>query len=163
VDKKEVEMLKRRVMLFTAVFFLIHLSSFAAINVANRTGTVKITMPDGTEFTVGPYEELPFIPDGSVIEIISGTADISATEDSYVEVVVGSATAYLGGGDAISVDYSAEAGEGNIERISGEVNVSYVGGTTTLDAGSPSFTTAIGEVETEVEVEEDTGDISPVS
>lgn len=150
--------------LIVILFFLVSFSALASINVTNRTGTIKIILPDGVELVVESDEALPDIPDGSTIEILSGSADVECTDGSYVNLVVGTSTAYLGDGDAVSASYDPDILEGNIVLIRGRrILVSYPGGRTVLSARNPRFNTTVGEIETEVEVEQDSGDISPSS
>ena len=151
-------------MWLVVLFFIFVLTSLAygAILVSHRTGSIKIVYPDGSEVVVGPDEELPPIPDGSTIIIISGSADITATEDSFVNVQAGSMTAYLDGGDSIEASFDPDSATGNLNLLSGEVEYATLDGETgTLHSSNPSFSTDVGGVETEVTVEEDSGDITP--
>ena len=135
---------------------------WGAITISQRTGSIKIIYPDGKEVIVAVDEELPSIPDGSTIIILSGSAEITATEDSFVNVQAGSMTAYLDGGDSIEASFDPDSATGNLNLLSGEVEYSTLEGETgTLHSSNPSFSTDAGSVETEVVVEEDSGDITP--
>ncbi|OQX85400.1 MAG: hypothetical protein B6D55_07490 [Candidatus Omnitrophica bacterium 4484_70.2] len=135
---------------------------WGAITISQRTGSIKIIYPDGKEVIVAVDEELPSIPDGSTIIILSGSAEITATEDSFVNVQVGSTTAYLDGGDSLEASFNPDTASGNLNWLAGEIEYSTLEGEAgTLYSSNPSFSTDAGSVETEVVVEEDSGDITP--
>jgi len=88
--------MKSRIFLLTFVFVFIMLSvSFAAITVENRTGAVKIYMPDGKQIVVQVGDPMPVIPDGAVITILAGSATVSTTGNSTVTVSIGTYTVQL--------------------------------------------------------------------
>ncbi|MCK4859886.1 MAG: hypothetical protein KAS87_04950 [Candidatus Omnitrophica bacterium] len=162
------------------LFFLISSSVFAAVNVVNRTGAIKIVMPDGTEVIVGAGEELPKIPDKATIEILSGSAEIDVTQGFYIYVIVGESAAFLDSGDAILASFNPNTSEENLGFISGSVEVITVTPegkeSILLDANNPRFKITlvpekaaegiekgISKMEARVEAEEDSGDISPSS
>jgi len=85
--------MKLRLIVWVLLFvFMLSGVSFAAINVDNPTGTVKIMMPDGKQIVVKPGEEMPAIPDGSVITIMDGSAVVSTTGKSTASVLIGAYT-----------------------------------------------------------------------
>jgi len=69
--------------------------SFAAINIENRTGPVKIFMPDGKQVIIQTNEPLPVIPDGAIITIQKGSATIATTGKSTVQISIGNYTVML--------------------------------------------------------------------
>jgi len=144
------------------LFFALTNLAYGAIIVSQRTGSIKIIYPDGREVIVAANEELPSIPDGSTIIILSGSVEITATEDSFVNVQTGSMTAYLDGGDSIEASFDPDTASGDLNRLDGEIEYTTLEGETgTLHLSNPSLTTDVGGVETEVTVEEDSGDITP--
>ncbi len=85
--------MKLRLILWALVFvFMLSGVAFAAINVDNATGTVKIMMPDGKQVIVKQGEQMPTIPDGSVITIMDGSAVVSTTGKSTASVLIGAYT-----------------------------------------------------------------------
>jgi len=85
--------MKLRLSLWALLFvFLLSGVSFAAINVDNPTGTIKIMMPDGKQLIVKQGEQMPTIPDGSVITIMDGSAVVSTTGKSTASVLIGAYT-----------------------------------------------------------------------
>ena len=162
----------KKTLFFVGLFVLLSaFSAFAAVNIANQTGTIIITMPDGTSVTVAPGDPLPVIPDGASIEIVSGTADVSVTEGSQIQVSVGGDIATLSSGAAISIVADA-SGAGTMTVVSGSVDVQKADGTTTtLDSTNPSIPVVVqpyvpapppnvDNVEQAVKSEETTKDIS---
>ena len=127
--------MKKTLLLASAFVFLTAFSAFAAVNVADRTGTIKIGMPDGTSVTVTADQALPAIPDGAVISIISGTANISTTGSSTVNVTMGRTSVQVSAGSAVSVSFDQATGNANIASTSGQVTVTNNGNIATLDSG----------------------------
>lgn len=85
--------MKLRSILLALIFvFVLSSVSFAAIIIENRTGAVKIYMPDGKQIVVKADEPMPAIPDGATITMLAGSATISTTEKSTVFVSVGTNT-----------------------------------------------------------------------
>lgn len=74
-----------------ACFFavMVTFSAYAAIDITERTGTIKIFMPDGKQVVVAKDEPLPTIPDGATITILDGSAIVSTTGKSTVTVSIG--------------------------------------------------------------------------
>lgn len=64
-------------------------TSFAAINIEDRTGAIKIFMPDNKQIVIQKDEPLPVIPDGAIITIQAGSATIGTTGKSIVSISIG--------------------------------------------------------------------------
>ncbi|MCX5694953.1 MAG: hypothetical protein NT014_07570 [Candidatus Omnitrophica bacterium] len=88
--------MKLRLILLALLFVFICSSvSFAAIIMENRTGAVKIFMPDGKQIVVQANEPLPAIPDGATITILAGSATVNTTGKSTVSVSIGTYTVQI--------------------------------------------------------------------
>ena len=88
--------MKSRLILLVLLFVLIcSTTSFAQIILDNRTGAVKIFMPDGKQLVIQRNEPLPNIPDGAIITILAGSATVSTTGRSTVSVSVGTYTVQI--------------------------------------------------------------------
>ncbi len=88
--------MKLRMILLALIFvFVCSTMSFAAIIIENRTGAVKIFMPDGKQIVVQVNEALPTIPDGATITILAGSATVGTTGKSSVSVSIGTYTVLL--------------------------------------------------------------------
>ena len=101
-DKMISDWKKMFVPLFAAIFAVVLLQtvSAAAITVTNRTGTIRITRPDGAVLTVNAEDPLPEIPSGSKIELLTGAAEFALTEGS-IEVIVAGSIATVEAGDSL--------------------------------------------------------------
>jgi len=82
----------RLILLALVSVFICSATSFAAIIVENRTGAIKIFMPDGKQIVVEKDKPLPLIPDGATITILAGSASINTTGKSTASVSVGTYT-----------------------------------------------------------------------
>ena len=88
--------MKKRLILLALLFvFVCSTTSFAAIIIENRTGAIKIFMPDGKQIVVQVNEPLPTIPDGASITILAGSATIGTTGKSSAAVSIGTYTVQL--------------------------------------------------------------------
>jgi hypothetical protein len=124
-----------KTMLLAGFFvFALVASSFAAVNIENRTGTIKVSMPDGTVLTIAANQPLPAIPDGAVITLVSGTASITTTGASMVSVAIGGSTVQINSGSSVNLGLNS-SGTANIATTSGQVVVSNGGTKATLDTG----------------------------
>ena len=86
----------RRFALLALLFVLIcSTTSFAAIIIEQRTGAVKIFMPDGKQLVIQSDQPLPAIPDGATVTIVAGSAVIHTTGKSTVSVSIGTYTIEL--------------------------------------------------------------------
>lgn len=70
-------------------------NAFAAIDITDRTGKVKIFMPDGKQIVVDEDKPVPTIPDGSTVTIMGGSAVVGTTGKSTVAVSIGNYTVQL--------------------------------------------------------------------
>lgn len=129
-------MIKRILISVFVLFMGLQVPAFAAINVVNRTGTIKITMPGGgAVITVNVGDPLSAIPDGASIEIVTGTAQFSATESSTVSVTAGGQTIQVTSGATVNVTMEA-SGASLVEVAAGNVTVqTSTGSTVTMNTG----------------------------
>ncbi|MBI4397836.1 MAG: hypothetical protein HY586_01775 [Candidatus Omnitrophica bacterium] len=127
--------------------------SFAQIAIGNQTGTIKITAPDGNVITVEKGQPLPDVASGSKVEVVSGSANILATEGDVLTVVLNDKTVSVQNAE-ISVYIAFDSGNANISVVSGDVVVTNPDGSTqTLTQGSvqsvsaqtPANTAAVAE------------------
>ena len=113
-------------------------TAFAAVTVANQTGTIAITTPTGEVITVEAGQPLPSIASGSTIEVITGTAEISATGNDSVQVLVNNATATLTNGATVQVKVDLQSGNGTLNVVAGSVTLINADGTTqVVTPGAP--------------------------
>jgi hypothetical protein len=83
--------------------FIFSASSFAAINVDNRTGATKIYMPDGKQIVITRDQKMPVIPDGAVVTIVAGCSVVSTTGKSVVKVAIGTYTLQVKEGSKVNL------------------------------------------------------------
>ncbi|MFH0855469.1 MAG: hypothetical protein V1869_02980 [Candidatus Omnitrophota bacterium] len=128
--------MKLRAILLTGVFCsLFAFQAFAAVDITNRTGTIEITMPDGTAVTITADQPLPEIPDGAVITVTSGSANITTSGTSTVSVSIGGSTLQVSAGTTVNLGLN-EAGTANIAVTAGQAVVSCGGTSATVGANS---------------------------
>jgi hypothetical protein len=85
--------MKLRLILLSLLFvFICSVNSFAGILIQNRTGALKIFMPDGKQLVIQAKDPLPAIPDGATITILAGSVTIATSGKSTVPVSVGTYT-----------------------------------------------------------------------
>jgi len=96
--------MRSRIILLALVFVFALLStSFAAITVENRTGAVKIYMPDGKQIVVTVNDPMPTIPDGATVTILAGSATVGTTGNSIVTVAIGTYTVQIQEGSKVNL------------------------------------------------------------
>ena len=119
------------------VFIFANESAFAAIVVENLTGTLSIKTPTGEVITVEPGQPIPQIPNGSNIELITGTADISASGTDVVNLLINNSTAVVKDGAKVSVTVELRTGDAVMNVMTGSVQVTQPDGTIqTISQGS---------------------------
>ncbi len=122
--------------------------AYAAIAVENRTGVISITTPDGNVVTVEASDPLPSISSGATIEVISGTADISATGSDTINVIVNDSTVTVDSGDSVSVTIGTggtavldvKTGNVSVLKADGTTQEVTAGGTVAMQAQTPVST-----------------------
>ncbi len=144
--------------LISMVFFQ---SVYAEDVITNRTGTIKITRPDGTVLTVGKDEPLPDIPSGSIIEVLDGSIDIAPTT-GFVQLIVGDSAATVKAGDSVSATIDLETGMADFKTASGEVNIVIGNTTATVKAGQEALM-GLDRTTGEVSIKSVTGAIETVT
>lgn len=112
---------------------ILAVTSFAAVNIADRTGNIRITMPGGKVITLTPNQPLPPIPDGATITILTGAVQISATGKSHATVLVGGNQVILNPGDTIRVTMTTTASG------TGDMVVNYETANIVVESGSPTI------------------------
>jgi hypothetical protein len=85
----------RLILLALLSVFIFSATSFAEIIITNRTGAIKIYMPDGKQLVIQKNESLPSIPDGAVITVLAGSVSVNTTGKSTVSVSVGTYTVQI--------------------------------------------------------------------
>lgn len=122
---------------FLAVSFLLSPVLSADIVIENATGTIIITTPDGQVTTVEAGQPLPAIPSGSTLEVVTGSADISATPPDEVNVLVNNTTATVRDGAKVGIVIDLRTGDAKMNVLEGSVAVLLADGTTqTLTEGA---------------------------
>lgn len=115
--------MKLRTILLALIFvFVLSSLSFAAIIIENRTGAIKIFMPDGKQIVVKVDEPIPPIPDGATVTILAGSVTITTTGKSIVSVSVGTYTLQIREGSKVNLTLNAD-GTMNSTVIAGETLV----------------------------------------
>jgi len=94
------------------VFMAIGSAAFADILIENRTGIIKVTTPppDSVVTEYGPNDELPTIPEGSLIDVVTGGSLISVTGDSEVEILICGCVATLSNEASVFVEEDKATG-----------------------------------------------------
>ena len=127
--------MKKLLFLIMTFFFAFQLTCFADINITNQNGTIKITSPDGTVVTVEAGQPIPPIADGSKIEIISGTVELSTTGTSTVNLVIDGNTVGVSAGTTLKFGLDS-AGATTLSVTAGSVSLKTTDGkTVALDTG----------------------------
>lgn len=121
-----------------ACFFISMLAfnALAAVDITNRSGTISIAMPDGSVVTVTVDQQLPaVIPDGAVITVVSGTANVSTSGTSTVSVSIGGSTVQVSAGTTLRLGLNP-TGVANISVTTGQAIVSNGGTSATIGSNS---------------------------
>jgi len=119
--------------IIVTLIFLLQATLFAEA-ISNRTGTVKITKPDGSVFIVTKDQALPDIPSGSTVEILDGSAYI-APADALINLVVGNSISVIEAGDRVSISFDPATGDSVFRVSAGEITVTTGNTKTTIRAG----------------------------
>lgn len=127
------------IFLFSLSLFLTSAAS-ASVDIANQTGTVVVTTPDGKVTIIEPGQTAPSFPDGSIVEITTGSADISASGGTAAEITINNTTIKLGSGAQVKVAVALATSDVNIQIVSGNVQMIKPDGTTlNLQAGDSNM------------------------
>ncbi len=125
--------------LILLVCFFVSMLAFnalAAIDITNRTGTISIAMPGGTVVTLTMDQQLPaVIPDGAVITVVSGTANISTSGASTVSVLIGGSKVQVSAGTTLILGLDPK-GVANVTVVTGQAIVSNGKTSATLGVNS---------------------------
>ena len=104
------------------VLFAFENVSQAAVNVGKRTGDLKITFSSGDVRTYSAGETLPPVPEGAVIEVLSGEAEISTTDISTAQVIAGFQTVMMVPGVIVDISYDF-TNSATIQVLAGDAQV----------------------------------------
>jgi len=117
--------------LVTMLFFLQN-GLNAQTAVVNRTGTIKLTLPDSTVSIIGKDDALPDIPLGSKVELISGSMDIEPRE-GFIQVVAGDSVATVKAGDRVTVSINSLTKKASFKVFAGRIKVITANTSTALE------------------------------
>ncbi len=144
-------MRKRIILLVLVLVFALLSTTFAAIIVDNRTGAIKIFMPDGKQIVVQKDDPMPVIPDGAIITILAGSATVGTTGDSIVSVSVGTYTIQLKENSKVDLTLNPD----------GTMTSTIILGEALVTRKVEAFQTYRGPAGPEVELNENPEDVSP--
>ena len=116
--------MKLRLILLALLFvFICSATSFAQIIIDNRTGAIKIFMPDGKQLVIQKDDPLPAIPDGAIITVLAGSATVGTTGKSTVSVSMSTYTIQLKEGSKINLTLNPD-GTVTSTIIAGQASIS---------------------------------------
>jgi hypothetical protein len=118
------------IFLATTIFFF--QDGLNAQTALNRTGTIKITLPDNTVLVIGRDDALPDIPLGSRIEIISGSLDIGPSA-GFIQIVVGDSVATVKAGDRVTASIDPGTKKASFKVFAGQIQIVTANTTTMLE------------------------------
>ena len=121
------------VIVFFLELFFLPVTSYSEEIIANRTGSIRVTQPDGTVSVVGKYEPSGPIPPGSTIEVLEGNIDVAPTT-GFIQIVVGDSIATVEVGDTITASVDPRTKMAGFKVNTDEVSVIIGNTTTTLRA-----------------------------
>ena len=146
-------MKSKNILILLALVMFFQVSAFAAVNISQHTGTIKITNADGTVVTVGPNDPIPAIADGATIQVFNdGEVTIVTTDPSTVELIANGFPLHVPAGTTVHVLFKA----------TGEA-VFVVSNKELVEGYTPPPTPDTIAVDTSVQREELSSDISPVA
>ncbi len=97
--------------------------AWADIDVNALAARVRVTPPQGQAQEYAPASQVPDPADGSLIEVLEGSADVSLGERSHAVLRVGPVAAWLKEGDFLSVSFDPASGLLELECLGGEIDV----------------------------------------
>ncbi len=104
-------------------------TAYAESIITNRTGSIKIIMPNKTVITVKKDDNLPEIPSGAIVEILDGSMEI-APKTGAVQVIAGNLASVIKAGDRVALSINRETGIVDFTVEAGGINV--IAGNTTI-------------------------------
>ncbi len=114
--------------------FFYPVPAYAEGLITNRTGTIRITRPDGVVSAVAKDKPLGLIPSGSTVEVLSGSIDVAPTE-GFIQIVVGDSVAMIDAGERITASVDPKTKMANFSIAAGEVSIITGNTTTTMRTG----------------------------
>lgn len=102
--------------------------------ITSRTGTLRITRPDGTVLVVGKDESLGPIPSGSTVEVLSGSIDVAPTA-GFIQVVVRDSVATVEAGNKVTASIEPKTKMADFQVYIGKVSVITGNTTSTINSG----------------------------
>jgi hypothetical protein len=122
------------ILVFFWELFSLPISAYAQDIITYRTGTIRITQPDGVVLIAGKDEALPEIPSGSTIEVLSGSINVVPAA-GFIQVVIGDSVSTVKAGDRViaSVDPKTKmadfnVGTGEVSIITGNTTITVIAG-----------------------------------
>ncbi len=146
--------MKSRLVLLALLFvFICSATSFAAIIVDNRTGALKIFMPDGKQVVIQKNDPLPNIPDGAIITLLGGSVTIGTTGKSVVSVSTGTYTLQIKEESRVNLTLNAD----------GTMSSTVIAGQTTVTRKVEAYTRPLPPAASELGIAgvQETIDVSP--
>jgi hypothetical protein len=93
---------------------------FAQIEITKRTGSLFVATEKGEVFTLSPSDALPKLSSGSVVEVLSGSAEFKVEGSEVLSIVGGEAVINLTGGSRVALDVSNNGAETVIHVLNGD-------------------------------------------
>lgn len=116
-----------------AIFFF-QSSLMAKELILNRTGTIRVTKPDGVVLVIEPDQALPDIPSGSKVEVLNGSIEIEPSE-GFIQLVLGGSVATVKAGDNVTASIDEKTAIPDFKVKTGRVNIITGNTATTLGVG----------------------------
>lgn len=121
-------------MFIVLVIFFFQESLMARSLISNRSGTIKITRPDGSVLTVEKDEALPAIPSGSAIEVLDGSIEVTPAK-GFIQLIVGDSAATVNAGDKVRASIDLKTGMADFAVGAGKISIVTGNTTTTVKTG----------------------------
>jgi phage gp45-like len=172
--------MKRILFLLAVSIFAFQFSCFASITITKNSASIKIIPAGGgTPVTVDAGEPIPTIADGSTIKITKGNITVATTPPSTVTLSIDGNKIAMSAGSAIQVSISSSGaikifdsiGTASVTTLDGKTISMKQGQTiiitgkkvTSLEAYQPPDNNPGPQFNTQVQTEENSRDISPVT
>ena len=139
-------MFKKSITLFFFCLLGLQVAALAAVNVINRSGSLKVTMPDKTEVVIKAGDPMPQLPKGAVLEM----TQCNLPDKISADVVIDGQSIHLTCGSQLLLKTSG------FDVLKGEVSVKPF-----VEPYTPP-TVPDRLTDTRVQGEESSRDISPV-
>ncbi len=118
-----------RVLILFLILTAFFQTAYAENIITNRTGSIKITMPNKTVIIVRKGDNLPEIPSGAIVEILDGSTEI-APKTGFIQVIAGNLVSTIKAGDRVNLSINRETGIVDFTVEAGGITV--IAGNTTV-------------------------------